>query len=114
MEGPGQRLEISHFLGPGTNNIAEYSALIAGLQAAVERGATHVDVRGDSELVVKQLNGIYKVKAEHLQPLHAKALELLKEIGSFDVSHVYREHNSEADRLASKAIEAAKGMGASS
>ncbi len=97
--------KIGRYLGVTTNNIAEYSAAIIGLEQAVRLGASRVSLRADSELLVKQVNGEYKVKNEGLKPLHAKVRELIAKIGNVDVQYIPREMNKEADALANKAID---------
>ena len=102
----GKPLEkISRYLGMTTNNIAEYTAAITGLERAVHLGASSVKLFADSELMVKQLNGLYKVKNEGLKPLHARAKELIAKIGRVEVQYIRREMNKEADALANKAID---------
>jgi len=96
---------IARYLGTTTNNIAEYSAAIIGLERAVQLGASKVKLCADSELMVKQLNGQYKVKNEGLKPLHARAKELIAKIGSVEVQYIPRERNKDADALANKAID---------
>ena len=91
--------EIAAFLGTSTNNVAEWSGLIAGLEAALELGVDDIEVRLDSELVVRQLSGAYRVKQPHLIPLHAKAKTLLRRFAHSHVEHVRRENNKEADAL---------------
>jgi ribonuclease HI len=98
--------EISTYLGETTNNVAEWSALIAGLEAAVELGVKVLSVRLDSELVVKQLDGSYRVKHPNLQPLYAKARILLRNFEKVDVAHVRRKLNKEADALVNQALDA--------
>lgn len=95
---------LSEYIGTATNNIAEYSALIKGLEKASSLGITRIKVFLDSELVVKQLNGIYKVKNEKLRPLWQKAVDLLEHFSYHKVSHVPREENKEADSLARKGV----------
>lgn len=97
--------EIARYLGTTTNNIAEYTAAILGLEYAVQQGATKVNLFADSELLVKQLNGEYKVKNEGLKPLHAKAKDLIGKIGDVSVKYIRREMNKEADALANKAVD---------
>lgn len=97
--------QIARYLGTTTNNIAEYTAAIIGLERAVQAGAKRVSLFADSELMVKQLNGQYKVKNEGLKPLHAKAKELIARIGSVAVQYIPREKNKEADALANRAID---------
>ncbi len=102
----GEPLEkIARYLGTTTNNIAEYSAAIIGLERAIQLKASQVKLNADSELLVKQLNGQYKVKNEGLKPLHAKARDLIARIGSVEVQYIPRERNKEADALANKAID---------
>ena len=96
---------IARYLGMTTNNIAEYSAAIIGLERAVQLGAKSVKLFADSELMVKQLNGLYKVKNEGLKPLHAKARGLINRIGNVEVRYIPREQNKEADALANRAID---------
>ena len=97
--------QIARYLGTTTNNIAEYTAAIIGLERAVQAGAKRVNLFADSELMVKQLNGQYKVKNEGLKPLHAKVKELIARIGSVAVQYIPREKNKEADALANRAID---------
>jgi ribonuclease HI len=97
--------KIARYLGVTTNNIAEYTAAIIGLEHAVKIGAKNVKLHADSELMVKQLNGQYKVKNEGLKPLFLKAKELIAKIGSVTVKYIPREMNKEADALANKAID---------
>ena len=94
------------FLGHATNNIAEYEALIDGVEAALARGVRELEVRCDSELVVKQIGGQYRVKNEGLKPLYDKARELLGAVPEARVVHVRREQNAEADALANEAMDA--------
>ena len=96
---------IARYLGRTTNNIAEYSAAIIGLEHAVSAGALSVRLFADSELLVKQVNGLYKVKNEGLKPLHAKVKELIARIGRVEVQYIPREQNRDADGLANKAID---------
>ena len=95
---------ISRRIGRATNNQAEYRALIAALEKAIELGARQVDIRLDSELVVKQMQGRYRVKNVALRPLYLKVGELLSQLESFTISSVPREQNAEADRLANAAL----------
>ncbi len=97
--------ELGEFLGHCTNNVAEYTALVRGLAAAKTLGAVKLLVRSDSELVVRQMNGQYKVKSPDLKPLFQKAIALVEEIGDVKVSHVYREGNTRADKLANLAMD---------
>jgi ribonuclease HI len=93
------------FLGVTTNNVAEYQGLIHGLRFALERGARRVRVFSDSELVVKQISGAYKVKHPGMIPLHGEARLLLRRFESWSVNHVPRARNREADRLANRALD---------
>ena len=99
----------SEYLGHQTNNFAEYQGLIAALEYAIEHGPKALWVISDSELLVRQIKGIYKVKNAVLKDLHARAKELIKELEWFSIDHALREHNQEADRLANEAMD--KGMG---
>jgi ribonuclease HI len=105
LEGNEPREKIARYLGQTTNNIAEYSAAIIGLEYAVRRGADRVKLLADSELLVKQLNGQYKVKNEGLKPLYLKAKGLITQIGHVEVKYIPREMNKEADALANRAID---------
>jgi len=96
---------LARYLGTTTNNIAEYSAAIIGLEHAVKLGVSRVKLFADSELLVKQLNGQYKVKNEGLKPLYAKVKELIAKIGRVEVQYIPREMNKEAHALANKAID---------
>lgn len=93
------------YLGETTNNQAEYQALLSALQKAVELGATEVKVYADSELMVKQLKGEYKVKNEGLKPLFQQAIKLLCHFESSSIDYVRRESNAIADALANQAID---------
>ena len=103
-EGNIVKQEGAH-LGRRTNNHAEYAGLIAGLERALELGFTEVDVYGDSELVVLQVRGEYKVKSKHLKPLHRKAGTLLSRFEKASIHHVPRSENREADRLLNRVLE---------
>lgn len=96
------------YVGETTNNVAEYKALLLGLERALEHGVRHLEVRADSELLIKQLRGEYKVRSEGLKPLYLRALELLREFDAPKLVHVRRELNSEADRLANRGINDAR------
>ncbi len=98
-------IRIARYLGRTTNNIAEYTAALIGLEYAVKRGATRIKLLADSELLVKQLNGQYKVKNEGLKPLHQKVKELLARISCIEIQYIPRAMNKEADALANKAID---------
>jgi|SRR5690606_9806625 probable phosphoglycerate mutase len=98
--------ERAEGLGVTTNNVAEYRGLIAGLRAAAELGATDVQVRMDSKLVVEQMSGRWKIKHPAMQPLAAEAAQLVREIGSVRFEWVPRLRNSRADALANQAMDA--------
>jgi ribonuclease HI len=100
--------ELGEFLGRCTSNVAEYTALLRGLAAAKKLGAKKVLIKADSELVVRQINGIYKVKSPDLKPLYEQAKTLIRQIGDVTISHVYREGNARADELANLAMDALK------
>lgn len=105
----GRTLEISEPIGVTTNNVAEYSALIRGLEEARGLGAEEITVCLDSELVVRQLSGKYRVKSQALLPCFNRARALLGTFRKTTVRHVPREKNKEADRLSKKAAMASKG-----
>jgi ribonuclease HI len=92
------------FLGRATNNVAEYTGLIHALRQAQAIGAEHVSVFSDSELMVCQINGQYRVKNAGLKALYEQATALSKEFASFRISHVYREQNAHADKLVNMAL----------
>lgn len=105
-DGQGRVLaSISQDIGYSTNNQAEYKAVIAALEKAIELGASQVDLRSDSELVVGQLNGQYRVKNAALKPLYLKVIQLASNLKSFAITCIPREENKEADRLANLALE---------
>lgn len=99
--------EVGQYLGTATNNVAEWTALIIGLEAAANRGIRRLAVRLDSELVVKQLRGEYRVKHVDLQPLHRRALALLRRFEHVDVRHVPRKQNKLADALVNHVLDSA-------
>ena len=94
-------------IGVATNNVAEYSALVAGLEKALELGVEELEVVSDSELMVKQMRGEYKVKNEALRALSLEAARLARTIGSVRYTAVRRQHNKLADRLVNEALDAA-------
>jgi ribonuclease HI len=96
-------------IGVATNNVAEYRALLAGLESALGAGVTHLDVVSDSELLVKQMRGEYRVKNAALRELSVAAARLAREIGDVRYTAVRREHNELADRLVNEALDAAAG-----
>jgi ribonuclease HI len=93
-------------IGVATNNVAEYSGLIAGLEKAVELAVPEVEVFSDSELMVKQMRGEYRVKNEALKTLFLEASRLARQLGKVRYSHVVREHNKLADQLVNEALDA--------
>jgi ribonuclease HI len=101
IEGPDDSLiaELHGGLGIATNNVAEYNGLLAALRYAVEHGHRRLHIKADSELLVRQLRGEYRVKNEGLKPLFLEAIGLIRQIGDVTFEHVRREFNKEADRL---------------
>jgi ribonuclease HI len=97
--------EVGAYLGVATNNFAEWTALLLGLEAAAKRGIRRLRVRLDSELVVRQLLGEYRVKHAGLQPLHRRAQQLLRSFAEVDVRHVPRKQNALADRLVNRVLD---------
>jgi len=106
-EPPELIAEVSECIGVTTNNVAEYKALIAGLEAVAHLRARVVHVRADSLLVIKQLRGEWKVKHANIKPLAAEARALLNNYEVVDLQHVPREENTEADALVNQALDAA-------
>jgi ribonuclease HI len=103
---PVEVAKVSEYIGETTNNVAEYRALIAGLEAAAPLHAHTLHVRADSLLVIKQLRGEYRVKNESLRGLHAEARALLRTYRVVDLQHVPRAQNAEADALVNAALDA--------
>ena len=102
--------ELHGGLGVATNNVAEYNGLLAALKWAVDHGEQDVLIRADSELLVKQMRGEYKVKHPGLQPLYVRARLLVMELGNVCFEHVRRECNKEADRLSNLGMDEAERM----
>ena len=102
--------EIAEGLGHATNNVAEWTAVRLALEEACRLGATHVDLRLDSELVARQISGVYRVKHPDLKPIHAVAMKLLRSLEGYTVGHVPRALNKDADRLSNVAIDAPTSM----
>ena len=100
--------ELCGSLGTATNHVAEYRGLLAALRWALDHGVSALRVRSDSELLVKQMKGQYRVKNPGLQPLYREAEQLAARIGRVVFEHVRREQNAEADRLANKAMDEAE------
>jgi ribonuclease HI len=101
--------QLSEYLGHQTNNFAEYQGLIAALEYALQHGPKALKLISDSELLVRQIKGIYKVKNAVLQDLHGRAKELIAQLDWFSIGHALREQNQDADRLANEAMD--KGVG---
>ncbi len=97
--------ELSQYLGRQTNNFAEYSGLLAALAYAVEHGCKALKVISDSELLVRQLKGIYKVRDPRLREMYDRAQTMIRKLDWFRIEHARREHNREADRLANQAMD---------
>ena len=109
-DGAGQELaERSAYIGEATNNVAEYKAVLLGLDLARELGATKVDVVNDSELVARQIEGRYKVKNAGLKPLYLEAMENLRGFADWSVTSVRRESNERADELVNEALDRERG-----
>ena len=108
IEAEADRPAEEHFepLGNATNNVAEYRALLLALRRAADRGDSDVAIASDSLLLVEQMRGRFKVKAPHLKPLFAEALQRAKAFRRFSIRHVRREENVEADRLANLGADA--------
>jgi len=105
LDSSGKRLkEISRYIGEATNNIAEYNALLYGLEEALMMRTDEIVVNLDSELVAKQLTGDYRVKDPGLKPLFERAMNMLKSFKDFEIRHIKREKNKEADKLVNRAI----------
>lgn len=109
VDGGKQTLwEFEKFIGETTNNVAEYTALIYGLQEALIRNVQRIAVYTDSELLARQLQGRYKVKEPHLKALHEQARSLIRGFDRFGIYHLPRSQNREADKLANQAIDTMK------
>jgi ribonuclease HI len=104
--------QLSEYLGHQTNNFAEYQGLIAALEYALEHGPKALKLISDSELLVRQIKGIYKVKNLTLKDLYGRAQQLISQLEWFSIGHALREHNQEADRLANQAMDNSKGRSA--
>lgn len=108
LDQKGRKLaELCRFLGHRTNNFAEYSALLAALEYAVQNGCKALQVYSDSELLVRQMRGEYKMKSPDLRPLFQQAQALVEKLEWFRIEHVRREANHDADRLANEAMDSA-------
>lgn len=105
-DGDGQVLEkLGEKIGEATNNVAEYRALLKGIELAAAHGATELEVVGDSELVVRQVEGRYKVKNAGMKELHAEVKKALRDFDSWSIRHVRRAENADADRLVNEALD---------
>ncbi|HVH72240.1 MAG TPA: ribonuclease HI family protein [Candidatus Dormibacteraeota bacterium] len=101
--------KFKKYIGRSTNNVAEYYGFIAAMDYAQSHGVRAVRIESDSELLVKQMRGLYKVKSADLQPLYERAKKMSKAFDSFRIDHVYREQNREADALANEALDEVEG-----
>jgi ribonuclease HI len=108
-EPPMRLATVSETIGVATSNVAEYTALIRALEAAADHGASRLEVRADSQLLIRQLEGRYRVKNAGLVPLHRRVTELLAPYTHVDLQHVRREENTDADALVNAALDAAGG-----
>ncbi len=111
VRGPDEKVleELGEAIGRATNNVAEYRALLRGIELAAAHGADELELVGDSELVVRQVEGRYKVKDATLRELHAEAKRELASFDSWSIRHVRRESNADADRLVNRALDGADG-----
>jgi ribonuclease HI len=100
--------ELGEYIGEATNNVAEYRALMRALEEAWRLGADSVEILADSELLVRQINGEYRVRHPNLVPLYAEVIEKLKGFSSFSIDHVPRKENARADALANWALDEAE------
>lgn len=103
-------LEAGQHLGIATNNVAEYEGLLRALRAAAENGATSVKIISDSQLLVRQLRGEYRVRSADLRPLYEQVMAMLKRLTRWEVRHVTREHNQRADGLVNRALDAKRDL----
>jgi ribonuclease HI len=99
--------ERAETIGEATNNVAEYRALLLGIELARELGADEIEFVGDSKLIVEQVKGNWKVKQDHLRPLHTQARDALRDLPSWSIRHVKRGENERADQLLNDALDAA-------
>ncbi len=98
---------VGETIGSATNNVAEYRALLRGIELARAHGATHLELVGDSELVVRQIEGRYKVKNAGMKELYAQAKAALADLDNWSIRHVKRAQNADADRLVNEALDGA-------
>jgi phosphoribosylglycinamide formyltransferase-1 len=109
----GKQLEArAFFLGKATNNVAEYTALVKALQAAAQIGSEQISIFSDSDLLVKQINGLYRVKSEQIRPLYQEAVGLLEKFKSWKARHIRREKNEQADNLVNQALDSQRNIAA--
>lgn len=107
-DGDGNLLEErGELIGKATNNVAEYMAMLLGISRAAELGASEVELVGDSELVVRQVKGEYKVRDAALKELHAQVRDALRQFEAWSIRHVRREQNEDADLLVNRTLDAA-------
>ena len=99
--------EVGEYLGVATNNVAEWNALVIGLRRARELGVDEIAIRMDSELVVRQVTGVYRVKHPDLIPIHTKAKVLLREFKRYEIRHVPRKENAAADAVVNQTLDVA-------
>jgi len=105
-DGGGEVLEkVGEKIGEATNNVAEYKALLRGIELAAAHGGTDLELIGDSELVVRQVEGRYKVKNAGIKPLHQEVKRALRDFDAWSIRHVRRAENSDADRLVNEALD---------
>jgi ribonuclease HI len=97
--------EVGETIGEATNNVAEYKALLRGIELAADHGATELELIGDSELVVRQVEGRYKVKNAGMKELHTEVKRALSNFDSWSIAHVRRAENADADRLVNQALD---------
>lgn len=107
-ENGGALGELHRYLGRTTNNVAEYEGLLLGLERVLHLGGKRLRIESDSQLLVRQLNGLYRVKNEKLKTLHQRASGLLRRLEAWRIIHIPRENNRLADRLANRAIDGAR------
>ncbi|MGN6182836.1 MAG: ribonuclease HI family protein [Thermoanaerobaculia bacterium] len=105
----GDIIEIGGYLGRTTNNVAEYAGLLEALETAHAEGATEVEIVSDSELLVKQMLGVYRVKHPNLVPMYEKAKSMVRRFSRFAIRHTLRAGNKDADRLANRAVDSGDG-----
>jgi ribonuclease HI len=104
-DGSGVLEEVGETIGEATNNVAEYKALLRGIELAAAHGGTDLELIGDSELVVRQVEGRYKVKNAGIKPLHQEVKRALRDFDAWSIRHVRRAENSDADRLVNEALD---------